>query len=354
MLLKLKYIFLLCIAIVLLQTHYVFADNFGALANKAKIEAYSKELYNQINFKGVQKLKFEVFKAAHYGYLKLAEQGKIKNKRYLTICDFSLSSNVNRLWLIDLYEKKVVINTLVAHGQNTGDEFATRFSNIEDSHQSSLGFYVTSNSYTGEKGYAMKLLGMDAGFNDRAFSRDIVMHGADYVSREFARANKRLGRSWGCPSVSFEVVNPIINRIKNGSCLYIYHPQVTYHKSSYWLNTPIMRLPKEVKNFVLDKSDFPADSNIISDTSMVDVEEEIYDREGFIVNKNNELVKVEFVEPIDINELKKDETIKVQEIIIDEKDLTPAMKEKIKKRTQIVKKVSQIIDHSKKTTKDSD
>lgn len=184
-------------------------------------------------------LKKEVFTTAFIGFRNLAYAGRNPNPHLLTICDFTLSSNVPRLWVIDLDRKKLLYNTLVAHGQGTGEEYATKFSNIENSHQSSLGFYITADTYIGRNGYSLRLYGMDEGYNHNALQRAIVIHGADYVSEEFIKANKRLGRSWGCPALPQELNRPIIDRIKEGSVLYIHHNQANYLASSHWLNTPI-------------------------------------------------------------------------------------------------------------------
>jgi hypothetical protein len=153
----------------------------------------------------------------------------------LTVCDFSMSSNTKRLWVIDMNEKKVLFNSLVAHGKNTGEEFATNFSNTESSLQSSLGFYITDATYDGDNGYSLRLLGMDKGFNDAAYRRAIVMHGADYVSEEFAAMHKRIGRSWGCPAVPRDLTKPIINTIKGRNLLFIYYPDQNYLSKSEWL-----------------------------------------------------------------------------------------------------------------------
>ncbi len=153
----------------------------------------------------------------------------------LTICDFSKSSNTKRLWVIDTDKKEILFNSLVAHGMGTGEEFAEKFSNTDSSHQSSLGFYVTETTYNGNNGYSLRLLGMDKGFNDAALSRAIVMHGADYVSENFAKQHKRIGRSWGCPAVPRDLAEPIINTIKAQNVLFIYYPDEQYLASSEWL-----------------------------------------------------------------------------------------------------------------------
>lgn len=196
----------------------------------------SDEIYASINFAGSNVLNPEVFKKAYTGFQNLKKAGKLdEESNLLSICDFSLSSNTKRLWVIDLDSNTVVFNSLVAHGKNTGEEFATRFSNVESSYQSSLGFYITDVTYQGENGYSLKLLGMDNGYNDAALKRAIVMHGADYVSDNFAAQHKRIGRSWGCPAVPREIAQTLIDTIKEKSCLFIYYPDEQYLSSSKWL-----------------------------------------------------------------------------------------------------------------------
>ncbi len=212
---------------------------------KEKTDRYIKYVYNKISFKKINKLSYEAFNKAFYGYLNLKEGGRIRSSALLTICDFSLSSNTKRMWVINVNTKKVLYNNLVAHGMGSGEEYATRFSNIEDSHQSSLGFYLTGDIYQGENGTSLKLDGIDGMWNNKAFDRAIVVHGADYVSSTFASANNRLGRSHGCPALPREVAVPIINKIANGNVLFIYHPTKAYMRSSYWLNNPVAHLPQE-------------------------------------------------------------------------------------------------------------
>lgn len=195
----------------------------------------AEEIYKDLQFTD-EKLNFEVFEKAFLGFQNLKKSGKLQpTARILSVCDFSLSSTRKRLWVIDLDEKKVLFNSLVAHGKGTGEEFAMNFSNTMDSHQSSLGFYVTEQTYNGDNGYSMRLFGMDKGYNDAALERCIVMHGANYVSEDFIRAEKRLGRSWGCPAVPRDLAQPIINTIKNGTCLFVYYPDQNYLAGSEWL-----------------------------------------------------------------------------------------------------------------------
>lgn len=205
--------------------------------NKTKLNN-AVELYASLNFENFNKLNPEVFSKAFLGFENLKTAGKIpKNSHLLSICDFSLSSTQKRLWVIDLDQKKILFNSLVAHGKNTGEEFAEKFSNTESSYQSSIGFYVTESTYTGENGYSLKLLGMDSGYNDRALQRAIVMHGADYVSEDFIKSQKRIGRSWGCPAIPRALAEPIINSIKGKNCLFIYYPDEQYLSTSQWLKT---------------------------------------------------------------------------------------------------------------------
>lgn len=210
---------------------------FAEIASTKEI-SFSKQLFEHINFENVNPLSYDVFDKAIKGFNNLKKAGKIpENTKFLTVCDFSLSSNVKRLWVINVEDKKVVFNSLVAHGKNTGEEFAEHFSNTENSLQSSLGFYVTEDTYNGENGYSLKLEGMDKGFNDNALSRSIVMHGADYVNEEFAAQHHRIGRSWGCPAVPRSLAEPIINTIKGKNVLFIFYPDQNYLQSSQWLKS---------------------------------------------------------------------------------------------------------------------
>ncbi|WP_027387670.1 murein L,D-transpeptidase catalytic domain family protein [Chryseobacterium gregarium] len=196
----------------------------------------SEALYKSITFEEGHELNEEVFFKALTGFENLKKAGLLNQDAHLlTVCDFSMSSNTKRLWVIDTEEKKVLFNSLVAHGKNTGEEFATNFSNTNSSLQSSLGFYITDATYNGDNGYSLKLLGMDKGFNDAAYKRAIVMHGADYVSEDFAAVHKRIGRSWGCPAVPRDLTQPIINTIKGRNCLFIYYPDQNYLSKSEWL-----------------------------------------------------------------------------------------------------------------------
>ncbi len=245
-----KISFFIILSVFTFANSIVFAagasDGIVKKSNDVKIDNYIKYVYNAIDFKG-NKISYAAFSNGFYGFLNLVEAGQISQKSYLSICDFSLSSNKKRLWVIDVNKKKVIFNTLVAHGMGTGDVFATRFSNIHESHQSSLGFYLTAETYEGNNGFSLKLKGIDGNFNNNAYDRAIVIHGADYVSKSFAMGNQRIGRSHGCPALPRALNEPIINKIKNGHCFYIYHPTKTYFANSRWIKDPLKYLPKEAE-----------------------------------------------------------------------------------------------------------
>ncbi|MBK7589605.1 MAG: murein L,D-transpeptidase catalytic domain family protein [Bacteroidetes bacterium] len=265
----------------------------------AKTSKYIQFVYNKIKFNKSNKLSFEVFKTAFYGYLNMLEAGKISNENILSICDFTLSSTKKRLWVIDLKNKKLLQHSLVAHGMGTGDEYATAFSNQPESHQSSLGFYVTAETYIGNNGYSLKLQGEDGSFNSNAYERAVVIHGAAYVSEQFAKDNDRLGRSHGCPALPVETAPVIIDQIKNGSCFFIYHTANNYLAKSRWLNSSVSTLPKEadlmdihtndVKNnprYVNIKSNDKPLENVEGDMAMVEPKEKIISS-VVIINQNS-------------------------------------------------------------------
>jgi hypothetical protein len=244
---KLIYTLMLGLALHISALPMLAAGDNSSEIGKTKVERYTKYVYDKLSFKKMNKLSYAAFSKGFYGYLNLREAGKLRPGALLTICDFSLSSNSKRIWVIDLQKKKVLYNTYVAHGSATGEEYAKNFSNVHESHQSSLGFFTTGETYQGEKGYSLKLHGHDGEFNSNAFDRGVVIHGAEYVNEAFAKANNRLGRSHGCPALPYELVQPIIDKIKGGHCLFIYHPMKSYVGKSYWLTNGIGRLPQEAE-----------------------------------------------------------------------------------------------------------
>lgn len=180
---------------------------------------------------GESGLSKKVYEMALRGMFKLTKDGHIKSN-ILSIVDFSQPSTNKRLYVIDLDNYFLLYNTWVAHGSKTGKSAATYFSNKPSSHKSSLGFYVTGETYKGSNGYSLKLLGMEKGINDYALRRGIVMHGADYVSEEYIASQGYIGRSYGCPSVASEISVELIDMVKDGTCLFIYHPSATYKTKS--------------------------------------------------------------------------------------------------------------------------
>jgi hypothetical protein len=151
-------------------------------------------------------------------------QGLLEGFHHLAVIDYSLPSTQPRLWVFDVERGRLLFQELVAHGRNTGERVAQHFSNIEGSKMSSLGLYQTAETYYGSNGYSLRLRGLDAGFNDNALSRAIVMHGAPYVSQAIAERLGRLGRSWGCPALRPEVARTVIDTLKGGALLFAYYP----------------------------------------------------------------------------------------------------------------------------------
>lgn len=196
---------------------------------ETKAVTETESLYNTISAHAASMPAYTCFEKAVKGYNILKAAGKIK-KDYLTVIDFSKSSNTKRLWIIDMDNQSVVYNTLVAHGRNSGDEYAESFSNANSSYMSSLGFYATGELYNGKHGESLKLDGLESGVNSNARSRGVVMHAADYVSDTFIKMHHRLGRSQGCPALPSGITKEVINLIKGQSCLFIYHP--AYERSS--------------------------------------------------------------------------------------------------------------------------
>nr|WP_294922668.1 murein L,D-transpeptidase catalytic domain family protein [uncultured Flavobacterium sp.] len=198
-----------------------------AKVEKLAVDAKIENIYNTLNTNNFVLPELKTFSEALKGFYLLKEKGVIQ-KDILTLIDFSLSSSIKRLWVIDLSTNSILFQSLVAHGRNTGEEFASAFSNINSSYKSSLGFYATGEIYQGKHGASLRLDGLERGINDNARQRAVVMHGADYVSESFIQNNKRLGRSLGCPAIPVELTNDIIHTIKDKSCLFIYHPSRSF------------------------------------------------------------------------------------------------------------------------------
>jgi len=188
-------------------------------------------VYDQLNLSSLG-LKREIFEKAVAGWKKLKDKTSLKNAGVLSIADLSQSSTARRLYIIDMDNKEVLFNTYVAHGRNSGEEYAKSFANKPESYKSSLGFYLTGDTYQGAHGSSLRLKGFEKGINDLAEQRGIVVHGAPYVSESFIRQTGRLGRSQGCPAVPENLCVPIVQKIKGGSCFFMFYPDSNYLKGS--------------------------------------------------------------------------------------------------------------------------
>ena len=219
----------------------VFSVNYSSLSGKTEVISSDSNVNPAMDYyftwfykilkSDAPKPDYEVFKEALSGFFNLKARNQLK-KNMLTIIDFSVTSRQERMWIVDMNEMKVVQYSLVAHGKNSGEEYASYFSNNPSSYQSSLGFYLTDGIYYGKHGMSLYLDGVESGLNDKARDRAIVIHAANYVSKDFIRNYGRLGRSYGCPSIPAENHEKIITMLAGRSCIYIYHPDETYHKCS--------------------------------------------------------------------------------------------------------------------------
>lgn len=219
-----------------ITTHTIVANNAAVASITAEVSAEAKalSLYERLELNKLG-LSADAMKYAYKGYEQLRKKGALDNSAILTIVDFSQSSRKKRLYIIDMENDKVLMNTYVAHGKNSGLDYATKFSNTPESLQSSLGFYVTKSTYFGKHGLSLRLEGKERGWNDKAEERAVVVHGANYIGDH--RINSAyMGRSFGCPAVPQEQSAKMINLVKEGSCLFIYHPSNRYLQDSKLLN----------------------------------------------------------------------------------------------------------------------
>lgn len=188
-------------------------------------------LYNGLSLHSLG-LKKSVFDVALAGFKTLSSQQALCNPGVIAIADLSQPSTKKRLYVIDLANNKVLFNTWVAHGKNTGSNMAAEFSNKPGSLQSSIGFYLTGESYQGQHGLSLRLHGLEAGYNDKAYERAIVIHGAGYVNEQIIQQTGRLGRSFGCPAVAPELAAPIISTLGEGAVVFVYYPDRNYLNKS--------------------------------------------------------------------------------------------------------------------------
>lgn len=212
-----------------------FVNDSAIAADAAAKVSLSTSLYEGLHLAeaGLSK---EALDYAVKGYEKLLAQGAVPNDQYLTIVDLSQSSRKKRFYLLDVKNNKLVVNTFVSHGKNSGVDMAQHFSNNPNSNQSSLGFYITGVTYTGKHGISLRLSGQEEGFNNNAERRGVVVHGAPYVNA--GRVNSAyMGRSQGCPALPEGEFASVINTIKNGTVLFVYHPSADYIQHSSLLNS---------------------------------------------------------------------------------------------------------------------
>jgi len=189
------------------------------------------ELYKEMRLEGL--VNYKAFSTAMTGY----ERIDAPNKNILSIIDFTLPSYKERYFLFDMEHKCIILSSLVSHGRRSGDIIPTSFSNKSGSYKSSLGFYLTAESYNGVNGYSLSIDGLEEGFNDNARKRDIVIHGAHYAGYYYMRKNNgKLGRSLGCPAFPYDLNDTIINYIKEGTILFIYSDNPYYLSTSKFLN----------------------------------------------------------------------------------------------------------------------
>jgi len=161
--------------------------------------------------------------------------GDVADLATLTVIDYSKPSTAKRLWVFDLETRALLFEELVAHGKGSGGRIATSFSNESESHQSSLGLFRTDDAYLGSNGYSLRLRGLDTGFNDHAYDRAIVMHGASYVSDQYARLKGGIGRSWGCPALRAGIAREVIDTVKGHGLVFAYYPDPDWMAGSKYL-----------------------------------------------------------------------------------------------------------------------
>lgn len=238
---------ILIIAAVLICTCFAFTNfkksttpavgsTTTTVSSKSKVDE-KMPLYDSLGL-GALGLSRQAFEYALTGFNNLLVAGKIRKDNLLSILDFTLPSGKKRLFVIDLAAGALIFNTYAAHGRNSGQSIATRFSNKMNSYQSSLGFYITGDTYNGKHGMSLRLEGEEDGFNDNALARGIVMHSASYVDESIIASQGFIGRSQGCPALPGNIYKDVIDKVKNGSCLFMYSPDKNYISHSRLLSLP--------------------------------------------------------------------------------------------------------------------
>lgn len=205
--------------------------NIGLSKAEISTDAIARDIAAKTN-----NLKPKVIRLAVEAFYCAKKTGINIKKPILTIIDYSLASTQKRLWVIDLKSRQVLYTSMVAHGKNSGENYTTTFSNRIGSLQTSVGLFLTEDTYFGRDGYSLRLEGLEKGFNDKAKARLIVFHGAPYVNQKFASAAGRIGRSWGCPAVEPPLAKPIINTIKNGTLIFSFYTHPEWLSESKFIN----------------------------------------------------------------------------------------------------------------------
>ena len=235
---------LLTLALILSTTIVVAAPTTATKASNAAatraerrmILATATSIYDEMGLAD-SGLSRQAFEYGWMGYYKLKKKGLLHRTNILSICDFSQSSANQRLYVIDVRNRRLLYRTFVAHGINSGTDFANDFSNQMESGKSSLGFYITTNTYVGCNGLSLRIEGMDKGFNDNAARRAVVIHGATYVSTRILHKYGVMGTTFGCPAIPDEMTTQIIPVVKSGTCWFIYYPSKKYLSQSPVLNS---------------------------------------------------------------------------------------------------------------------
>jgi hypothetical protein len=213
----------------------MMSANAAKLAEIRRVTNESEYIFRSMGL-GRQGLSETAFEYAWRGYHNLVKKGSIRRKSILSIADFSQSSSEKRMYVIDIRHRRLLYRTYVAHGQNSGAEYAEDFSNEPESFKSSLGFYVTRTTYRGKNGLSLRLDGVDNGYNDKAMKRNIVLHGCSYVGDQYLENFGSTGTSLGCPALPAGISSQIIHAVRGGSCFFIFHPTPDYLDHSVVIN----------------------------------------------------------------------------------------------------------------------
>lgn len=213
---------------------FSFFDLFHISSQSQTVSKNNINMIKKTILSRTEGLNPQVLSLALKAYDKLRQAG-YDGREMLTIVDYSKPSTERRLWVINLKDLQVPFRALVANGKNNGGNMTSTFSDRPASHDSSIGVYLTANTYIGKHGYSLRINGMEPGFNDKARARDIVIHAANYVSETFAHIHGRLGRSWGCFALNPVVAPDVINQIKGGTVLFAYYPDPRWLNHSTYL-----------------------------------------------------------------------------------------------------------------------